>query len=133
MGAQLRPHSANQIAALQFRKSECPECEKSALRVLESRKTVDGVRRRYKCDECLYRETRHEIPAAAYEELVDLRRKFKELQSLLGVVSEQKEYRDALEELPCSTCAHMGSHGCGFDYPEANTEGAFGCIQYKKG
>lgn len=133
MGAQLKPHSANQIAAIQSRKAECPECKQAAFRVIESRKTVDGVRRRYKCEECLYRETRHEIPAAAYEELVDLRRKFKELQSLLGVVAEQKEYKDELDELPCATCAHMGSYGCGFDYPEANTEGAFGCIQYKKG
>jgi len=132
MGAQIKPKQSTKFANLESRKIACPECKLSAFGVIESRKTVDGVRRRYKCDECLYRETRHEISVAAYEELVDLRRKFRELQSLLGVVLDQKEPKDESEVLPCYTCAHMGVYGCGFDYPEANTEGAFGCIQYKK-
>ena len=133
MALQTKLKQSTRFGNLDSRKNACPKCKLPAFCVIESRKTVDGIRRRYKCEECLYKETRHEIPAVAYEELVDLRRKFKELQSLLGVVLEQKEYKDESEVLPCYTCAHMGAYGCGFDYPEANTEGAFGCTQYKKG
>jgi|DEB0MinimDraft_3_1074331.scaffolds.fasta_scaffold08390_3 hypothetical protein len=132
MASQTKSKQDTRFANLESRKIACPKCKQAAFGVIESRKTVDSTRRRFECEACGHRETRYEVSASTYTELVELRRKFKELQSLLGVALKETELKDELEVIPCYTCVYLGKYGCSFDYPEAYTEGAFDCVQYKK-
>lgn len=133
MAAQISPHSVDQITELQrySQKKQCPQCGRKAFSVRESRKCIDGIRRRYVCDHCELRETRYEVSAEAYNELTELRRVVKEIKSLIST-SAPAELKKATQHVICYSCDHFSNHGCGFDYPEAGSSEAEGCINYEK-
>lgn len=114
----------------------CPSCRKKGLKVIEHSKHQFSVRRRKKCNFCGYMETTQEVSqdfftlakenAAIVSNLkkVLYNRVVEELaQSAVAVTPE-------LPEIPCDTCGLMGSNGCSFGIPEAETEQAIGCNLY---
>ena len=116
MAAQLKPHSETQLAALVNDPYRCPECNSKGYKIIESRKIVEGRRRRFSCSKCSFRETRYDINSDAYSELLNLRQRF-----------------NTTKECPCFDCVNFSSRsGCGFSLPEFATEEAIGCTMFKK-
>lgn len=135
MAAQRTPHTPTQISGLLSRKAECPKCNKSSFVVLESRRIVEGKRRRYACESCNHRETRYEIDASSYSELVELRQKFNAISRvLLGDLKEPIPASTPISDaqIPCTSCGSWTRYGCAFEFPEANTPEAIGCQLYSE-
>lgn len=136
MAPQKKKHTAAQLSGLLAYQQgkECPACNKPSCKVIESRKTFDGTRRRYECCSCDYRYTTYEIQSEAYEELRSLRSKISQLQQIFADVNPplrdtpvQAPLQLAPDGIPCCDCAHLTPYGCSFDIPEAQTEDARGC------
>jgi hypothetical protein len=114
----------------------CPSCGKRGLRIIEHSKEKISVRRRKKCDFCGYMETTQEVSqdffARAKENAAIVYNLTKVLYS--HAVEELEKPTTAvatkLPEIPCDTCGLMGSNGCSFGIPEAETEQAIGCNLY---
>lgn len=139
MAAQIKKHTETQLSGLYayHQNKECPSCGCHKYKVLESRKMVEGVRRRYKCEGCGYRDTLYEISSASYEELRSLRAKFALIRN--AVLDAPYEPTSPAEEtpvakapqIPCPECEHFTANSCSFDLPEADTEEAVGCNLFK--
>ncbi len=139
MAAQRKKHTETQLSGFHafHQIKDCPVCDKRTFKVIESRKTFEGVRRRYECTSCNFRQTMYEIPAEYYEELRRLRSKFALIRDAVldtqpelsprpaDIVRDHKEIE--LDEIPCCDCVHLTPNGCSFDIPEAQTEEAKGC------
>ena len=108
----------------------CPRCGSSGFKAIESKKTAEGRRRRYRCKECDYRETTYEIAGPAYEELVELRRILRDVRGLVAP-GGTTETEGPSKHIICYSCDHYSAHGCGFGYPEAGTLDAKGCFNYE--
>jgi DNA-binding ferritin-like protein (Dps family) len=141
MASQRKKHTEAQLSGFYayHATKECPACNSHKFKVIESRKTFEGTRRRYKCLACDYRQTMHEISAEYYEELRMLRSKFALIKNaVLDLVPDSSEPKDALvvtgetPEIPCSDCVHLTPYGCSFDIPEAQTKEAKGCNLFKE-
>ena len=137
MAAQLKPHSETQLAALVNDPYRCPKCDSKGYKIIESRKIVEGRRRRFSCSKCSFRETRYDINSDAYSELLSLRQRFNTLATVFAGASIDheltKEIVNNTEECPCFDCVNFSSrNGCGFSLPEFATEEAIGCTMFKK-
>jgi hypothetical protein len=141
MAAQLKKHTETQLSGFYAYHStkECPACNSHKFKVIESRKTFEGTRRRYKCLSCDYRQTMHEISAESYEELRVLRSKFALIRNAVLEVAPDPVATTAtpsvvkeIPEIPCCDCAHLTPNGCSFDIPEAQTTEARGCNLFKE-
>ena len=104
-------------------KKVCPKCGRKTLCVGETRKVVDGVRRRYHCEHCGHRCSRYEVSSESYEELLELRRVVGKIRSLLS--------NDKATACPCYNCSYYGEDGCSFTLPEAGSADAEGCSYYE--
>jgi hypothetical protein len=141
MAAQRKEHTETQLSGFYayHATKECPACNSHKFKVIESRKTFEGTRRRYKCLACDHRQTMHEISAECYEELRMLRSKFALIKNaVLDVVPEATEQTvipaptGQTQGIPCCDCVHLTPNGCSFDIPEAQTEEARGCNLFKE-
>ena len=141
MAAQRKKHTETQLSGFYayHATKECPACSSHKFKVIESRKTFEGTRRRYKCLSCDYRQTMHEISAECYEELRTLRAKFAVIKNAvfeaapeLPIVTTVHTAVKENSKIPCCDCAHMTPNGCSFDIPEAQTEEAIGCNLFKE-
>ena len=141
MAAQRKKHTETQLSGFYayHATKECPACSSHKFKVIESRKTFEGTRRRYKCLSCDYKQTMHEISAESYEELRMLRSKFAliknavlEMTPELSATTVAPVVVKEVSEIPCCDCAHLTPYGCSFDIPEAQTEEAKGCNLFKE-
>jgi hypothetical protein len=141
MAAQLKKHTETQLSGFYayHATKECPACNSHKFKVVESRKTFDGTRRRYKCLACDYRQTMHEISSESYEELRMLRSKFALIRNAVSEVAPEPltitsppAVVKETSKIPCCDCVHMTPHGCSFDIPEAQTKEAEGCNLFKE-
>jgi len=141
MAAQHKKHTETQLSGFYayHATKECPACSSHKFKVIESRKTFEGTRRRYKCLSCDHRQTMHEISSEIYEELRMLRSKFALIKNaVLDVAPGPLESTVVVEtpketsEIPCCDCVHLTAYGCSFDIPEAQTEEARGCNLFKE-
>ena len=141
MAAQIRKHTETQLSGFYayHATKECPACNSHKFKVIESRKTFEGTRRRYGCLSCDYRQTMHEISAECYEELRMLRSKFALIKNAVFEVSPgapestvTPEATKEISKIPCCDCVHLTPYGCSFDIPEAQTEEARGCNLFKE-
>lgn len=140
MAAQHKKHTENQLSGFYayHQTKECPSCNSHKFKVIESRKTFEGTRRRYKCESCGYRQTMHEISAECYEELRMLRSKFILIRNAVLEVSPEPSKSvvvpavvEETSRIPCCDCVHLTPYGCSFDIPEAQTEEANGCNLFR--
>jgi len=114
----------------------CPSCRKKGLKVIEHSKHQFNVRRRKKCSFCGYMETTQEVS----QDFFTLAKENAAIVSNLKKVLYSRVVYDlekpatvvapGLFEIPCDTCGLMGSNGCSFGIPEAETEQAIGCNLY---
>ena len=141
MAPQHKKHTEVQLSGFYayHATKECPACNSHKFKVIESRKTFEGTRRRYKCLNCDYRQTMHEISAESYEELRMLRSKFALIRDAVLEVAPGSSKATVvppvvkeIPEIPCCDCVHMTPHGCSFDIPEAQTKEAIGCNLFKE-
>jgi hypothetical protein len=107
---------------------ECPQCKQPGLRVLESKKSPDGQRRRKACECCNYRFTTYEVSADFYNEAQQNLIVVSKLHALLG--------GNALASQPmiikCGDCSYNQGDNCSFGFPEYNTPDSFDCNHYDK-
>ena len=114
----------------------CPSCRKRGLRIIEHSKERISIRRRKKCDYCSYMETTQEVSqdffALAKENAAIVSNLKKVLYSrvMADLDKPSAPVAPGLLEIPCDTCGLMGSNGCSFGLPEAETEQAIGCNLY---
>jgi hypothetical protein len=116
----------------------CPKCAKGRMLVIEIRKTTAAVRRRRQCSECEYRMTSYEIEQTVFEDFKKAKESMtkilKTLQlapSLNPVVEQLPAVIETVGEVPCYDCLNFRKlYGCSFDFPEALTEEANGCIHF---
>ena len=139
MAAQRKKHTEAQLSGFyRFNQiKDCPACSKRSFKVIESRKTFDGTRRRYECTSCDFRQTMYEIPSECYEELRVLRSKFALIRNAVFEAEPKPQIplksdeatvvSVEVDEIPCCDCVHLTPNGCSFDIPEAQTEDAKGC------
>lgn len=138
MAKQKSKHTEVQLSGLYsyINGKECPSCSSKNLRVIESRKTFDGTRRRYLCTACGHRQTMHEIPAETYEEFRKIRSKLEVIRDAVFEIPVKPttpstqpvpQLMSQPDEIPCVACVHLKSYGCSFDIPEAQTEDAKYC------
>jgi len=140
MGKQKKKHTREQISGLwNYNNSkECPQCKSRYTKVHESRRIVDGVRRRHLCLTCSHRFTLYDIPSEIYEELTTLRTQITNIRNTLGlnitvnkVKDKKPEEYQSLLAVPCDECIHHTAYGCSFDIPEAGTPEAKFCNLFK--
>ena len=105
---------------------ECPQCNQPGLRVIESRKTSHGTRRRKKCECCGIRLTTHEVSADFYNEAQQNLILVSQLHKLLGTGSLPQE----TTAIKCKDCTHNQAGACAFDFPEYDTTESFDCNHY---
>lgn len=136
MAAQRKKHTEAQLSGLRafHQGKSCPSCDSKKYTVIESRKTFDAVRRRYKCHDCDYRQTMYEISSESFEELRVLKSKLRIIKESLAdfdvaLADAPKPHSVPLvyDTIPCLDCVHLTPYGCSFDIPEAQTEEAKGC------
>jgi hypothetical protein len=108
---------------------DCPQCGKSAVRVLESKKAQHGQRRRKECEDCKHRFTTYEISSEAYAQYEHLLHLHQQLSKLMGT-SVVDQIEDRLPEIKCLTCSHNINDNCSFDFPEYHTADSFDCNHY---
>ena len=110
----------------------CNSCGYHSLYVNESRRTRDGVRRRYACSKCGYRDTRYELDSETYK-------KFKEAfalkTKLVGLLAQELGTLSSMASEPpqilCDTCTHWNKSVCSFGFPESGTPDAVDCGLFK--
>ena len=108
---------------------DCPNCGRSAVRVLESKKAQHGQRRRKECEECKHRFTTYEISSEAYAKHEHFLRLHQQLSRLIcNSVADQVE--GGAPEIKCLTCFHSINDNCSFDFPEYDTIDSFDCNHY---
>jgi hypothetical protein len=105
---------------------DCPQCNQPGLRVIESRKTHHGTRRRKACECCDYRFTTHEVSADFYNEAQQNLILVSKLYALLGTGSLPQETM----AIKCNDCTHNQGGACAFDFPEYDTTDSFDCNHY---
>ena len=113
----------------------CPSCKKRGLRIIEHSKERISIRRRKKCDFCGYMETTQEVSQDFFALAKENAAIVSNLKKMLynQVTRELDKPVPAaidLPTIPCDTCGLMGSNGCSFGFPEAETEDAIGCSVY---
>jgi hypothetical protein len=114
----------------------CPSCRKKGLKVIEHSKHQFSVRRRKKCNFCGYMETTQEVSQDFFVRAKENAAIVYNLTKVLyghAVDALEKPatvVAPGLPEIPCDTCGLMGSNGCSFGIPEAETEQAIGCNLY---
>jgi len=105
---------------------DCPQCKQPGLRVIESRKTDHGTRRRKACECCEYRLTTYEVSADFYNEAQQNLILVSKLYALLSgnaLVSE-------LPIIKCTDCSHNQGDDCAFGFPEYDTTDSHDCNHY---
>lgn len=122
MAAQEKAHTPNQLIGLS-RKHPCSACKKQLSSVIESRKTTDATRRRFRCEGCGHRETRYEINEEAYKEYKKLKECFTAFENILS----KSERAETVKTVPCLNCVHYVNSGCSFGFPEEGTYAAIDC------
>lgn len=123
--------TSNSVGLQQYNtKKKCPKCLQKCFAVLETRTCDDGVRRRYRCESCGFRESRYEVSSAAYEELRELRRIVGGMRGLLGKVGSESSISPR-ETIPCQKCDFFNQSECSFGVPEAGTADAAGCNYFR--
>jgi DnaJ-class molecular chaperone len=136
MAAQRKKHTEAQLSGIRayHHNKSCPSCNGNKYTVVESRKTFDATRRRYKCHDCDYRQTMYEISSESFEELRSLRSKLRTIKDALAdfdiVLMDAPSPCSVpltYDTIPCLDCVHLTPNGCSFDIPEAQTEEAKGC------
>ena len=116
----------------------CPKCAKGRMFVIEIRKTPIAMRRRRQCSECQYRMTSYEIEQAIFEDFKKAKESMTKIlktleltPSLTPVVEPLPASIETAGEVPCYDCLNFRKlYGCSFDFPEALTEEANGCIHF---
>ena len=134
MAAQLSPHTAAQISALSQTaiRSKCKFCGEKTAFILELNKLNDvgqSRKRRYQCSSCESRWTTYEVDQESYNELIQMRRKFRKMQTLMNSIAHPNEEQKVNA---CSTCIYMCDDTCSFEVPEANTPYSYDCNLYKR-
>lgn len=117
----------------------CPECTEGRMLVIEIRKTSIAMRRRRQCSECEYRMTSYEIEQSIFEDFKKTKEsmtkilKTLQLPSLsVSAVEQLPAAGDTSVDVPCYDCLNFRKlYGCSFDFPEAFTEEANGCIHFE--
>lgn len=140
MAKQNKKHTSEQISGLwSYNNSkECPQCKSKYTKVHESRRIVDGVRRRHVCLTCSNKFTLFEVSSEIYEELKILRSQMANIRDTLGLnvtinkvkTNKSEEFKSDLA-IPCCECIHNTTYGCSFDIPEAGTTEANLCSLFK--
>lgn len=105
---------------------DCPQCKQPGLRILESRKTEHGLRRRKECECCKYRITTYEVSVDFYNEAKQNLILISKLQTLLGTGHLPSQP----VTIKCTTCSHNEKGICAFDFPEYDTPDSFDCNHY---
>lgn len=99
------------------------------LRVIESRKEDQYIRRRKECSSCGHRLTTYELSAEYFEEIRHAKTQLNKIYKILGSV-EGPSSTD--EDVTCYTCIHMTGRGCQLDFPEAGGAFAAECSSYQE-
>ena len=106
--------------------ADCPQCNQSGLRVIESRKSSDATRRRKKCECCGYRFTTYEVSADFYNKAQENQLLVSKLHALL---SGEPLTTNAVK-IKCRDCTHNEGDQCAFGFPEYDTIESFDCNHY---
>jgi len=103
---------------------DCPQCKQPGIRVIESRKTAHGTRRRKACECCDYRFTTHEVSADFYKEAEQNLLLVSQFYKLLGA----QPFKATIQESKCPDCVHnIKGKYCAFELPEYDTDESFDC------
>lgn len=104
----------------------CPKCQLSAVRVSESRPSINGTTRRRKiCNACGYRFTTREITEDQYQRFNELIRIVARVRMALTPGD------DSVGGHTCDDCKHWDAKaGCGMGFPEAGGEFAEECSTF---
>jgi hypothetical protein len=117
----------------------CSVCGKGQMNVIEVRQSSLSTRRRRACNACGYRGTYHEVDQETFDELKKAKDSLTKILKLLGKASEpapkhsvkKKKPAVSVSKVPCFDCAHFHKlSGCSFDFPEAMTPEAEGCLHF---
>jgi len=117
----------------------CSVCGKGQMNVIEVRQSSLSTRRRRACTACGHRGTYHEVDQETFDELKKAKDSLDKILKLLGKSSKPKPKRSlqknkpiaSTSKVPCFDCAHFHKlSGCSFDFPEAMTSEAEGCLHF---
>ena len=109
------------------------------MNVIEVRQSSLSTRRRRACTACGYRGTYHEVDQETFDELKKAKDSLAKILKLLGKVAEPEPKRStkkkkpatSVNKVPCFDCTHFHKlFGCSFDFPEAMTSEAEGCLHF---
>lgn len=104
----------------------CANCGKTAVRVLETKKNREGIRRRRECSACNHRDTTYEVSQELYRELKEAHAVNKKILSLLKLDAFKK-----VDEKTCDNCAHYKNSLCYFEFPDAGGTFAEECSLFE--
>ena len=117
----------------------CSVCGKGQMNVIEVRQSSLSTRRRRACTSCGHRGTYHEVDQETFDELKKAKDSLAKILKLLGKESEPESKRStkkkkpttSVSKVPCFDCTHFHKlSGCSFDFPEAMTSEAEGCLHF---
>jgi hypothetical protein len=117
----------------------CSVCRKGYMNVIEVRQSSLSTRRRRACTACGRRGTYHEIDQETFDELKKAKDSLAKILKLLGKTAKpkptlavkKKKQSASSNKTPCFDCAHFHKlSGCSFDFPEAMTPDAEGCLHF---
>lgn len=107
----------------------CPKCKEPQLYVIESRSSLDGIRRRKECKTCKHRLTTYEVSASFYKEA----QQNKTTLSAIAKLCNAKHSTSLLNKNKCPSCKQNDNgKGCYLSLPEYNTSESFDCNHYVK-
>jgi hypothetical protein len=113
---------------------DCPQCNQSGLRVIESRKSSHSTRRRKECECCGYRFTTHEVTADFFEEAKRNLYLVEQLHKLMGgqPLPSGVESPPSGVENKCGDCQYNkdGCY-CVFEFPEYDTVESYDCNHFQ--
>lgn len=133
MGANLQNRGANgRFASVSdvFKKEvvhSCPSCYLREVKVIESRRSSNHIRRRRECLSCNHRWSTMEISKELYDRLVASELLVSRVQKVMAKKEEVKE--PISEKKICENCVYWESE-CTMDFPEAGGEFARDCSLY---
>ena len=117
----------------------CSVCGKGQMNVIEVRQSSLSTRRRRACTACGYRGTYHEVDQETFDDLKKAKDSLTKILKLLGKASKpepklsvkKRKSTASVSKAPCFDCAHFHKlSGCSFDFPEAMTSEAEGCLHF---
>jgi len=112
----------------------CPKCKELSLKVIETRKSKESIRRRKKCELCGYRITTHEVTATFFEQAKKCVSLTEQIKGLFGDQFTGQTMELALKQNSCKCIDchfNIDMIRCSFDLPEYDTDESFDCIHYQ--